>query len=67
MTHATPNPHDAEEAMRPLLGKVHDAAEAVVNASSTDDVDEAFEVTEKYATALQAALVRSLELLGVQR
>lgn len=62
MPHETPNPHDAEEQLRPYLGRVHEATEAVQSATS-DQLEDA--ATEE-ANALSAALNKALELLGVR-
>jgi hypothetical protein len=52
------NPHDAEEQLKPYLAKVVDAEES--------RSPEAF-CSPKHTHALEQALDKALELLGVQR
>lgn len=60
------NAHDAEEAMRPLLGRVYDASDywerAGVVGITTDP-----HAARAYITALAEALDRACGLLGISR
>lgn len=56
--HETPNPHDAEEQLRPYLGEVHEAMQ------DASDLRQRLTPIER---AQRAALDKALDLLGVQR
>lgn len=69
-SHIVPNPHDAEEQMRPYLGRILDAEEATNAAGPVRLAGAALILTRRTAAeigALNAALAKALELLGVQR
>lgn len=65
-----PNAHDVEEAMRPYLGRVHDAAEATEALGLVPVSGAALELVRCQAAemrALNAALDHLLDLNGVHR
>lgn len=73
MPHQTPNPHDAEEALKPLQGALFEAQEALngwnpaaypTHESATTAWDLA---SDAVMDAQDAVIAKALELLGVQR
>jgi hypothetical protein len=67
MPHQTPNPHDAEEQLRPVLGLVFETNDALAEARRGTDGTEWLGAALTHVTALETALAESLQLLGVQQ
>lgn len=62
MPHETPNPHDAEEQLRPYLGELFESQNdaAQIGQSRMRSID-------RTLIAYDRALGKALQLLGVQR
>ena len=60
-------PHDAEEALRPYLGRLHEANSNALRLTIYEPPEVWNEVEREQLDACQAVIDKALELLGVTR